>query len=211
MAGRSESSDSVMSRRFQLSLAALVAVIAALTCLLLAMPPAPRSQAPDAMREAPMESPFADPAENEVNRIFLELQVYSEDDYRKLSRRDRFLWDVVWFDTEVMNGGIWQYFRNSAGDHWAGCLEALGEIGAKHEYSFLKAACELFPNGRPSADREERKKQIAEIASSTSFDELVNRELGDVEATSSASTAEDKTLDQLMLDYYHKAPLDSDH
>jgi Domain of unknown function (DUF4375) len=82
---------------------------------------------------------------------------------RQASRRDRYVWDISWFEAEAMNGGVDQYLFNSAGDHARGCLEALQAIGAKQSYSLLKQACDLFPQGQPSANREERIKQLDQI------------------------------------------------
>jgi hypothetical protein len=76
-----------------------------------------------------MENSFDDPAERiedlaerDIWRIFGDLPVYSEDDYLNLSRRDRFVFDLWWYDRELLNGGMWSYFYNSIGDHWPACL-----------------------------------------------------------------------------------------
>lgn len=156
-----------------------------------------------------MESPFfdpardiKDPAEREIWRIFGELPAYSEDDYLNLSRRDRFVFDLWWYDIERLNGGMWQYFYNSIGDHWPACLEALQEVGAKQWHHELKQACELFPNGQASTNREERQRQIAELEMGGKFDDLLDARLA---ATASESPDDEENLYQLLLDYYQKA------
>lgn len=142
--------------------------------------------------ERKIEFPFEHPAAEEARKLFLTLEVYSEEDYRGLSRRDRYLWDVKWFEVEVMNGGVDQYFHNSAGDHSVECLEALKAIGAKDSYALLKQAIDLFPQGQPSTHREVRQKQLRELAGAKYIDDLLS---GEIEVD----------LYQHMLDYYRKA------
>jgi hypothetical protein len=142
-----------------------------------------------------VEFPFQHPAAKEANRLFRTLEVFSEDDYLKLPRRDRYVWDISWFEAEVMNGGVDQYLFNSAGDHARGCLEALQAIGAKQSYSLLKQACDLFPQGQPSPNREERIKQLDQI-----------RKLpGDKHVDDMISGQIEIDLYQRLLDYYHNA------
>ncbi len=102
-------------------------------------------------------------AKNAVNAIFRDLEVYSEEDYRRLPRRDRYVWDAFWFDTEVRNGGLRQFFTNMTGDHWRETLEALREIGEWSAASLLEEACSLFPDGRASEDQEARIEQSRSI------------------------------------------------
>jgi hypothetical protein len=131
-------------------------------------------------------------ATREAAHLFHTLDVRSEDDYRKLPRRDRYLWDVSWFEGEVMNGGVDQYLTNSTGDHWAECLEALNAIGAKDSYRLLKQACDLFPGGRPSRDEDIRHAQLRELAKSNPVDDLIAGEI-------------EEDLYQYLLDYYRSA------
>lgn len=138
-----------------------------------------------------VEFPFEHPAAKEAGELFLKLEVYSEEDYRKLPPRDRYLWDVTWFETEVMNGGVDQYLQNDTGDHIDECLEALQAIGAKKSHSLLTQACSLFPERRPSANRELRQKQLRELTGEKNIDDLIQGEI-------------ETDLFQLMLNYYHK-------
>jgi hypothetical protein len=101
---------------------------------------------------------------------------------------------VEWFEAEVMNGGIDQYFYNSAGDHTAACLEALQAIGAKQSAELLQRACDLFPDKMPSSEREIRQKQLRAIAGKKHLDDLLP---GDLEI--------EVDLYQRMLDYYRAA------
>jgi hypothetical protein len=101
-------------------------------------------------------------AEEECGRIFGELNVWSEEDYRQLPRRDRYVFDLFWFDVEMKNGGIRQVFGNAIGDHWPEVLEALRQIGEDSAAEMMEAACSLFPEGRPSLDQEVRGEQMTE-------------------------------------------------
>jgi hypothetical protein len=101
-------------------------------------------------------------AEDECRRIFEQLEYRSEEDYRRWPRRDRYLFDLCWFDVEVKNGGIRQALSNPIGDHWPGFLEALRDIGEDFAAEMMEAACALFPVGRPSLDLEERREQMTE-------------------------------------------------
>ena len=153
------------------------------------------SQSPAPMTTSKIEFPFQHPAAKEANRIFLTLEVYSESDYRNLSRRDRYIWDVSWFETEVMNGGVDQYFYNSTGDHALECLEALRAIKAENSYHLLKQGCDLFPSGKPSPNVEVRRKQLEslrDVKREPYIDDLID---GEIEVD----------LYQLLLDYYRDA------
>lgn len=100
------------------------------------------------------------PAEEAVRKLCGELDGYEPENYQKLSTREKAVWNVFWFNAEVMNGGIDQYFYNSAGDHAADCLAALETIGATEAAKLLKNGCTQFPNGTPHADRETRQQQL---------------------------------------------------
>lgn len=115
----------------------------------------------DRRKTHPPEFAHEHPAADEAYEIFGRFDVRSEEDYRQLPRRDRYVWDVCWFDTEVMNGGVDQFLYNAIGGHAQETLEAPAAIGARRTYELLKAACDLFPDGRPSPNHEERRRQLA--------------------------------------------------
>lgn len=155
--------------------------------------------------ETPFEDPaerIDDPAEKEIWRLFSDLPVYSEDDYLKLSRRDRFVFDLWWYDRELLNGGMRSYFYNTIGDHLSACLEAMQEIGAKQCYFVLKEACELFPNGQPSTNRKERQRQIAELEKGGKFDDLLDERLAAM--VNESADDEEENLYRLVLKYYRR-------
>ena len=116
----------------------------------------------------------------------------SEADYRQLPRRDRYVWDVHWFEDEVMNGGIDQFLYNDTGDHAEETLEALDAIGAKQSAKFLRNALNLFPNHRANMDQIARRKQLAVIRRGQNLDDQVT---GQIEVD----------LYQFLLDYWKKA------
>src|SRR5262245_55698170 len=104
--------------------------------------------------------PFMHPAAKRANQLFLELRFDSEEGYRKSARRDRYLWDVSWFETQVENGGVDQFFFNSTGDRAIETLEALRAIGADDSARLVEAAVALFPGAAPDPDTELSSKLI---------------------------------------------------
>ena len=84
--------------------------------------------------------PYEHPAAEKVRKIFETLDVTSEGRYRELPKRDRYVWDVRWFETEAMNGGLDQFLWNTTGDHTQETLEALKAIGATESHAALLAA-----------------------------------------------------------------------
>lgn len=137
--------------------------------------------------------PFEHPAATEAYKVFGALNVESKDDYQKLAPRDRYLYNVVRFEVDVMNGGIDQYLCNPAGEQALDCLEALRAIGANQAFALLRSACDLLPEGTPAADSEQRWAQVRGVAGQRHIDELIGKR--DVEVD----------LYQLLMDYYRKA------
>jgi hypothetical protein len=138
-----------------------------------------------------MKSPAEKAAGAEVHKIFLKLPVYAEANYHQLSRRDRYIWDVSWFETETTNGGIDQFFYNDSGNHTDETLEALDAIGARQSAQFIRAALKLLPNQRVSADQDARRREIAAFLDERKLDDLVSGRV-------------DSNLYQLLLDYWSK-------
>ena len=138
-----------------------------------------------------MEFAYQHPAAEEIHRIFESLKVDSDEKYRNLSRRERYLWDVCVFEGAVMNGGLDHYLNIDDGEHVYRCLEALNAIGAGQSFSLLKRACDLFPEGlSPDHDTRERDWQV--LVGTGSIHDLID---GDIELD----------LYQHLLDYYRAA------
>lgn len=101
-----------------------------------------------------------------------------------------------WYDHEVCNGGHHQFFSNSTGMVWGEALQGFSELEAKKHEEILKAAIELFPEHRPSMDRQTRCQQL-EFISANAFDAIddqlyaLNRECN---------------LDQVFDRYIHDHP-----
>ena len=68
----------------------------------------------------------------------------------------RTLWHVGCFQGEVINGGVSQFFSNSAGNWAHESLAALRQIGAALCVDLLEEALTLFPGGVAPADRPKR-------------------------------------------------------
>ena len=83
-------------------------------------------------------------------------------DKRELTRRERYLFEIVSWAQACLHCGIDGYI-DSCGDHSLACLEALSAIGAKKDHEYLQNACNLFPGGVPATDYMERLNQIREI------------------------------------------------
>ena len=76
-----------------------------------------------------------------------------------LSRLER----IFWLQTEINNGGLFQYFYNTAGDHAAETLADLKEIGANKTATILEEAFARFPQGKPDPDRILRQRQLLRV------------------------------------------------
>ena len=83
-------------------------------------------------------------------------------DKRELTRRERYLFEIVILAQADLHGGIDAYM-DSWGDHSLACLEALAAVGATKYHEYLQNACNLFPGGVPATDYMERWNQIREI------------------------------------------------
>jgi hypothetical protein len=74
----------------------------------------------------------------------------------RLTQPARTLYLVGMFEGEVINGGISQFFSNSAGNYAHETLEALRQIGAKLSAGLLEKSLSVFPSGIAPADRHKR-------------------------------------------------------
>ncbi len=97
---------------------------------------------------------------------------------------------VVYYASEVNNGGHSQFFFNSSGLLWKDTLTGLERIGAQPYADVLASATRLFEGSEPKFDRNERVEQLNQI-SSADLNDLDDQfyDLGD------------DTLDQLLLEF----------
>jgi hypothetical protein len=78
------------------------------------------------------------------------VDVLAMEDYDVLSPEQRPAYLVFWYESEVQNGGHFQYFENRGTDHLAATVKALGLLGATCQQQVLREAGELwFSRSRP--------------------------------------------------------------
>ena len=74
----------------------------------------------------------------------------------RLGPASQTLFYVGCFQGELINGGVSQFFSNSAGNCALETLAALREIGTKICVEILEQALVVFPEGAPPKDRQKR-------------------------------------------------------
>jgi hypothetical protein len=72
------------------------------------------------------------------------VDVLAMEDYSDLSPEQRPAHLVFWYESEVQNGGHFQYFENRGTEHLAATIEALGLLGATCQQQVLREAGELW-------------------------------------------------------------------
>jgi hypothetical protein len=72
----------------------------------------------------------------------------------KLTPAERTVTLLLNANFEIENGGMSQYFYNSAGEHATEALAALREVGASRAAAALQAALALFPPGKTTGTDE---------------------------------------------------------
>jgi len=74
------------------------------------------------------------------------------ENYGQLSSEQRPAHLVFWYESEVQNGGHFQYFENRSTEHFAATVEALGSLGATCQQQILREAGQLWiSRSRPRA------------------------------------------------------------
>lgn len=81
----------------------------------------------------------------------------------------RLVWAVLWFNSEVCNGGHDQFFSNSTGMVWPEALEGFDAIGRPDLSAILREAVARFPSP-PPREREPREDLLD--ACESNFDDL---------------------------------------
>ena len=84
-----------------------------------------------------------------------------------LTQPERVLHHVYWLESEINNGGFEQYFANSSGDYALDTPAALDEIGAHQTAQLVRRAIDLFPDGLPPRDRQQRVEKLKLIDDDT--------------------------------------------
>lgn len=80
----------------------------------------------------------------------------------QFSRPQRLVWAVLWYSSEVHNGGHDQFFSNSTGMVWPDALEGLARIGRDDLKDILDKAIARFP-AQPPRDQDEREQQMTDF------------------------------------------------
>lgn len=77
----------------------------------------------------------------------------------QFSRPQRYVWAVLWYDSEVCNGGHSQFYSNSTGMVWRDALAGHLAIPLSEAYDILQESVRRLGGG-PSFDRTERNTQL---------------------------------------------------
>lgn len=95
--------------------------------------------------------------------------------FAELSRAEQIFVAIWELEAEVNNGGISQYYWNSAGDQASQVPDALEIIGAPAMANIIRRANALFPDD-PPADRDARERLLESIGSELNekFDKLTD-------------------------------------
>lgn len=82
-----------------------------------------------------------------------------ESDLSAFTREQRLVFAVLWYDSEVNNGGHDQFFFNSTGIVWKDALDGLKSIGAEECAENLQKVIDKWGGSIPF-DREERQEKL---------------------------------------------------
>jgi hypothetical protein len=99
----------------------------------------------------------------------------------------RFVYALIWYQSEVNNGGHGQFFDNSTGIVWEDALRGAELIGSPETSEILKEAVKRL-GGKPSFDREQRREQLEK--NEPDFDDLDDR-----------FYAHERSREQAMIDF----------
>jgi hypothetical protein len=82
-----------------------------------------------------------------------------EEDLKKFSREQRYVFAILWHAAEVNNGGHEQFYANSTGVVWRDALAGYKAIGLNEAAAILEQSAEIM-GGNPSLDRATRETQL---------------------------------------------------
>ena len=77
-------------------------------------------------------------------------------DFPRLTYGERMVWDLMYLQGEVLNGGFHQYLSNSTGETGEEVKGYLKRIGATSTLLIVETLSQIFPEGKIPRDREER-------------------------------------------------------
>ncbi len=96
-----------------------------------------------------------------------------ESDLTTFTKEQRFVFAVIWYDSEVNNGGHDQFFFNSTGIVWKDALDGLKSIGAIERAENFQKVIDKWGGDIPF-DRAERQKKLDEITFVPEKDDYIN-------------------------------------
>jgi hypothetical protein len=152
--------------------------------------------------EPPLDQePDSNKNKRAVFRLFVELPITDQNDYDKLSNRERFLWDVCFFAAlSVGKGELQSYVMAPESANAPAVAVALNKIGAARTAAIVTKMLSFFPGGQPSADVLQRLKQAlpAMMATKEAF--------ANIEVTDGVVKGEgwEEDLFAFMLKYWEK-------
>lgn len=95
-------------------------------------------------------------------REYIDLKI-KQNGREKLASVEKTFDCVFGFESEINNGGLNQYFFNSAGNFALDTVVALQNIGANYASELLLKSFDVFPEKKPFADRFKRQEQLNKI------------------------------------------------
>ncbi|WP_432664409.1 DMP19 family protein [Wukongibacter baidiensis] len=93
-------------------------------------------------------------------------------DLQPFTDSQRYVFAIIWYLSEVNNGGHDQFYFNSTGIVWEDAMKGFEVIGLKKNYEIIKEST-MRLGGYPSKDRIERNNQLEKLE--PEFDDLDDR------------------------------------
>jgi hypothetical protein len=108
----------------------------------------------------------------DISFNFYEGEIIYEENKKRFSKHQVYVFTILWYIHEVNNGGHDQFYFNSTGIVWEDALNGFGEIGLLDICEIIKESANRL-GGYPSKDREERWEQMD--VCNANFDDLDDR------------------------------------
>lgn len=97
---------------------------------------------------------------------------YTLKGYESFDSNERIWFNIRSLIETVDNGGVISFYYNYGADYMDETLEDLGKIGDREVIQILERVNQLFPNGKPSKDIDERNEVIDTFEEDDSLEEL---------------------------------------
>ena len=119
-----------------------------------------------------------------------------ESDLTAFTKEQRLVFAVIWYDSEVNNGGHDQFFFNSTGIVWKDALEGLKAISANERAKNFQEVIDKWDGDIPF-DRAERQEKLDKLTFIPETDDYIDL-FGN---NDSAYYRSDENLDELIMKY----------